>query len=82
MFKLGITGGIGSGKSTAASLFKSKGAELFDADEKAKNILINSPSIQEKTIQVFGNNVTTHNSLDLKKFKYGHQINRKKLSVE
>ena len=34
MYKLGITGGIGSGKSTAANFFKKKGAVIFDADEE------------------------------------------------
>ena len=38
MIKLGITGGMGSGKSTAAHFFKLKGATIFDADEEAKQV--------------------------------------------
>ena len=38
MYKLGITGGIGSGKSTASVFFKKKGAFVIDADSEAKNL--------------------------------------------
>ena len=33
MFKLGITGGIGSGKTTAAKYFEDIGAKIFNADK-------------------------------------------------
>ena len=38
MYKLGITGGIGSGKSTASAFFKKKGAFIFNADSNRKKI--------------------------------------------
>ena len=41
MYKLGITGGIGSGKTTACLFFKEKGAFIFDADIEAKKLLKN-----------------------------------------
>ena len=40
MYKLGITGGIGSGKSTAAGFFLQKGAVVFDADLEAKHHIL------------------------------------------
>jgi dephospho-CoA kinase len=39
MLKIGITGGIGAGKSTVAGIFKVLGVPVFDADATAKNIL-------------------------------------------
>ena len=42
MFKLGVTGGMGAGKSTACNFFKNKGATNFDADKEAKKMLISN----------------------------------------
>ena len=39
MLKVGLTGGIGSGKSTASRYFESLGAFVLDADEEAKNLI-------------------------------------------
>ena len=36
MYKLGITGGIGSGKTTVSSLLEKRGATVFNADKEAK----------------------------------------------
>ena len=67
MYKLGITGGIGSGKSTAANFFKKKDAVIFDADEEAKYYLQSTISLQNRIVDNWGNQVTTHNKLDLNK---------------
>ncbi len=67
MFKLGITGGMGSGKSTAASFFKGKGAVVFDADEEAKNYLLSQIDLQNHIIDTFGTPVTRGSRLDLLK---------------
>ena len=67
MYKLGITGGIGSGKTTAANFFRKIGAFVFDADVEAKNHLQNTISLQHKIISASGNKVTTNNKLDLRK---------------
>ena len=66
MYKLGITGGIGSGKSTAAEFFKKKDAFTFDADSEAKNLFINNTNLTQRVIATFGSQVTTNNQLDLK----------------
>ena len=39
MLKIGLTGGIGTGKSSVSALFKKWGAYIFDADSVAKSIL-------------------------------------------
>ena len=65
MFKLGITGGMGSGKSTAAHYFMRKGAIIFDADEEAKNHLLSQIGLQNQIIDTFGTPVTRGSQLDL-----------------
>ena len=67
MYKLGITGGIGSGKSTASAFFKKKGAFIFDADSEAKNLFSNNPALTRRIITTLGSEVSTNNRLDLKK---------------
>ena len=67
MYKLGITGGIGSGKSTASEFFKKKGAFIFDADSEAKNLLTNNSNLSQRIIVAFGSQVTTKKQLDLKR---------------
>ena len=42
MLKVGLTGGLGSGKSTASRFFKSLGAYVLDADATAKTLLDNN----------------------------------------
>ena len=66
MYKLGITGGIGSGKSTASEFFEKKGALIFDADSEAKNLLANNSNLSQRIIATFGSQVTTKKQLDLK----------------
>jgi len=51
---LGVTGGIGSGKSTVCDFLKSFGARVFDADEKAKSIMTNDLRIRQQVIDTFG----------------------------
>ena len=38
-FRLGLTGGIGSGKSTVARLFQDRGAAVIDADAIARAVI-------------------------------------------
>ena len=67
MYKLGVTGGIGSGKTTVASLLEEKGATVFNADKEAKKHLQNSISLQHKLINLFGKVVTDKGHLVLSK---------------
>ena len=67
MFKLGITGGIGAGKSTAAKFFEDIGAKVFNADKEAKKHLKHTSSLQHKIINAFGEAVTENNKLSIKK---------------
>ena len=67
MYKLGITGGIGSGKSTASAFFKKKGVFVIDADSEAKNLFTKNNNLTQRIITTFGPQVTTNNQLDLKR---------------
>ena len=51
---IGLTGGIGSGKSVVAKVFATLGIPVFNADEEAKHIMQNSPEIKAKLIEQFG----------------------------
>jgi dephospho-CoA kinase len=55
--KVGITGGIGSGKSFVAKIFKTMGIPFYDADKEAKLIMTRSVIIREGLIQAFGEEV-------------------------
>lgn len=52
--KVGITGGIGSGKSTVCKLFAMLGIPVFEADKVAKEMMNTSPVIGEQLINLFG----------------------------
>ena len=65
MYKLGITGGIGSGKTTACLFFKEKGALIFDADLEAKKLLKNKVIISKIATKI-GPKVLINDALDIK----------------
>lgn len=54
MVTVGITGGIGSGKSTVCRIWSELGAEVLDADQLAKTLMTDSPEIRERIIEEFG----------------------------
>ncbi|HCY42177.1 MAG TPA: dephospho-CoA kinase [Prolixibacteraceae bacterium] len=57
MIKVGITGGIGSGKSTACRVFSILGIPVFIADLAAKQLMNTSSEIRDQLIRVFGKEV-------------------------
>ena len=61
MLKVGLTGGIGSGKSSVGKLFKNLGAYIFDADSIAKKILQTNEIAQNEIISEFGTDVIDKN---------------------
>lgn len=54
MITIGLTGGIGSGKSTVSLMLKTAGFEIIDADIIARNVLKKYPEILEKVKIEFG----------------------------
>ena len=51
---VGLTGGIGSGKSTVASFFRELGIPVYTADDEAKKLMTTSKRIKTKLIKEFG----------------------------
>ena len=54
MLKVGITGGIGSGKSIVSKLFGMLGVPVYNADDAAKFLMNNDPRIREQLVKHFG----------------------------
>ena len=59
MLRIGLTGGIGTGKSTASKILKEFGAFIFDADKEAKKILLSNETIKGELISEFGTDIMT-----------------------
>lgn len=57
MYVLGVTGGIGSGKTTAASLFGDLGAVVIDLDDLAKRLIGPRGPLEEVVARAFGEGV-------------------------
>ncbi len=55
--KIGITGGIGSGKTLVCSIFASMGIPIYNADERAKWLMQNHQPLKEEIIKAFGSEV-------------------------
>lgn len=54
MYKVGITGGIGAGKSTVTRVFQLFGTPIYDADTRAKILMEEDPSLVENIKSTFG----------------------------
>lgn len=70
MIKVGLTGGIGSGKSFVSQIFKKLGVPVFSADDIAKEIINNNLPIKKQLIEYFGKDIYLKNGA----------IHRKKLA--
>lgn len=61
---VGITGGIGSGKTTVAKIFESYGIPVYYADDEAKKLNDTSPIIKKGLIDLFGETIYVSEKLD------------------
>jgi dephospho-CoA kinase len=64
MKRIGISGGIGSGKTFISNIFKEHNYKIFNSDLVARDILNNDKSIRDKIISSFGNNSYDLNGLN------------------
>jgi dephospho-CoA kinase len=69
MLKIGLTGGIGSGKSTIAKLFELLGIPVYYADEASKRLYQTSEELRASLKKQFGEDIYT-----------GEELNRRKLA--
>ena len=77
---VGLTGGIGSGKTTMAKYFAGKGIPVYIADEEAKKLMY-TPGVVHAVKEAFGNEVLTGGIPDKKKLADVVFTNPEKLKV-
>ena len=66
MLKVGLTGGIGAGKSTVADIFKVLGIPVYHADQEAKRLMQTNPVLIEKIRMAFSDKAYADGMLDRK----------------
>jgi dephospho-CoA kinase len=64
---IGLTGGIGSGKSVVAKIYATLGIPVFNADEAAKRMMQTNPDIKAKLIEQFGSSIYNASGLEREK---------------
>lgn len=62
--KIGITGGIGSGKSVVAHLFRIMGIPVYDTDHEAKQLTATNEQIRRELTRLLGNNIYKGDALN------------------
>jgi dephospho-CoA kinase len=58
MLRVGLTGGLGSGKSTVAARLRELGAHVVEADELGRTLMEPGQAVYREIVRVFGNEVT------------------------
>src|SRR6187401_821946 len=66
VLRVGLTGGIGSGKSTVAQIFEVLGIPVYYADIAAKKIMNEDEGLRSAITNIFGEHAYTNNILDRK----------------
>ena len=59
MLRVGLTGGLGSGKSTVATMLRELGAQVIEADELGRALMEPGQAVYEQIVQTFGPGVVT-----------------------
>ena len=67
MLKVGVTGGIGSGKSSVCKILECLGVPVFRADDEGRRLLREDTEIQQKVVGLFGDSILVNGRLDRKK---------------
>lgn len=80
--KVGITGGIGSGKTTVCKIFEFLGVPIFYSDEVAKNILVTNQSVIRQIQEVFGEEAYNLDSTYNKQFVASKIFNDRSLLLK
>lgn len=81
---IGITGLIGSGKSTAAEIFKSLGFKIIDADKIARRVVTKDKAVISRLVKAFGTDIITSKKnirrKYLAKIAFSSNANRQKIN--
>jgi dephospho-CoA kinase len=78
---IGVTGGFCTGKTTVADLFVEKGASKIDADDIAHQLLADDKRIQQRVVELLGEEVLTGGTIDRKKIAKEVFIDKDKLDA-
>ena len=81
MILVGLTGGIGSGKSTVINHFIELGVNCYQADKEAKKLMDSDQDLIEKIKNSFGENIYINSKLDRKKLSSIVFRNKQKLDL-
>ena len=79
MLKVGLTGGIGSGKTIITNIFKILGIPVYNADDRAKKLMITNNILISELKKEFGNDIIKNGELDRKKLSSIIFNNKKKI---
>jgi dephospho-CoA kinase len=66
MIVVGLTGGIGSGKTYVAGLFAELGIPVYSSDNRAKELMLSDPEIKKGLMDLFGQKVIENQQLNRK----------------
>jgi dephospho-CoA kinase len=83
MIRVGVTGGIGSGKSIVCRIFSLLGAPVYNADDAAKRLMNNDPQIKNALTDSIGNIYNPDGTLNRKKLAgkiFENEVIRKKVN--
>ena len=64
MLKVGLTGGIGSGKTAVSNIMSDIGIPVYNSDNRAKWLMNNDKELQNNIIQLFGDKAYLNNQLN------------------
>ena len=84
MLRVGITGGIGSGKTTVCGIFSQLNVPIYSSDEAAKSLMINNADVKRALIEILGAEIYFNNG-ELNRKEIANQIfnnNEKKKALE
>lgn len=85
MYVVGVTGGIGSGKSTVSNIMEEKGAYVFDADSVAKHLLSTNEQFRQDLIEEFQDDIVDDEGRIVKaklaRIGFANKTNQEKLNA-
>ncbi len=68
MLRVGITGGIGSGKTTVCQIFETMGINVYYADDRAKYLITHDSELKNEIVKVFGEKAYLHDGTYNRKY--------------
>jgi dephospho-CoA kinase len=84
MLKIGITGGIGSGKSYVCQILEKMGYAIFYSDLEAKKLMIQNKELIQQIKNIIGEHAYLDNELNkpiIRNFLFQNEVNKEKLNA-